>query len=851
MSNIIIIKIINHVKLYKTIIIALQIAGQRFFMADFKRPKVSGKLVFTVLLMMVVLGVFLSCFWHSLSPNNYPFADAKLTYFDSNVSALQQVCFGLQITPHFMESMRLETIKVETNKRIVFEQEVELKTKKEDFFSFQHAIQRSGFSGSQFESDSKNLDICINPEFLEAGKNLINIYSGENHLFFHAIKTDNRMPETNAAVSAVAGLESKNGQVVFFIENNSKGGTYPLTIMSPTGTQGQDEGKAIASYLIDVTPYEKKEIEIPLKELQNITHQASAGTPAQALSIGFKGSKANFVLQETQAQRPSVLPGAIFLVFALIASFALFGDLCKTERTTNALALVVCIFMVVPWALDLFEVPLNQLTVILGITLSFAIVFALKHYFFRTKPAKNKSEKDQALLFALIPLAGVILFSFVFFFMPSHFNDWNVFYERYAQAITENNMIPVSDTLSYLGRGFTFVWGYFLLNSSIHFVSGAQANALFYLVWIFSNTLFAYSAVNLARAIKLSEKQQLLFYALFMSSLFVFVSWAVSPKHVLAFSLAVIAATRMIKGKNIWITAAIGAMAAFTQFSMIVFAPAMCVILSKKVSVKKTALTLAAMFLLFSLLYMPILLSWGMPYEVEPQKWGYMINHSFFDLLPDLGGLVFFFLAAGLISAAWQWKKLDRYVQKLAVSGAILVIIQLFVSYRVNLLTHMTLAVLALNVFSKQLSEKNFFNLIVLVVGISLFLNFSILSSSTTPLEYPAAMHYLKTHSLPDENTAVSPLHAHVATYLGQRKALSDLYVEYADMQKLSDTYSLIIDEDEQIVRKYGIKYIIIDPQKVFMDATKPTFFSKEKEFDFMDKVYSNHKMTIHRQPEI
>ena len=755
-----------------------------------------------------------------------------------------------------MEGLRLKTVKVETNKYVVFEQELSLTNKKENSFSVQKAIERSTFSGNQFESDSQNLDICINPEFLKTGKNRIDIYAGENHLFFHAIQNNIEDFNTTAIIdlnisniSKISSLGTKNEKTMILVENDSKGGTYPLTLTS-------DE-KTILSYLIDINPGEKKTIEIPLNEIQDKLNLALA-TDTQTISAQFKESKTNFVLQKTNAQSSNVFLGAIFLAITLIGSFILFRKKNKIEHATNALTLFICVFMIVPWVLDFIEIPLNQLTIGIGISILFIAIFAVKKYFYKNKSTKanketqeNTTTDDNSLLFALIPLAGVILFSLAFFFIPSHFNDWNVFYERYAETIHENNAIPINDTLSYLGRGFTFVWGYFLFNSSIHFTTGAQANALFYIMWLFTNTLFAYSAMNLARSIKLNGKQQLLFYALFMTSLFVFVSWAVSPKHVLAFSLAIVAATRMIKGKNTLITAVIGAMAAFTQFSMIVFVPAMYLILSKKPEFKKIALTVIATFLIFVFLYLPIFASWGMPYEVEPQKWGYMINHSFFDLFPDLGELVFFFLAAGLITAVKKWKKLDFYTQKLAVSGAVLLIIQLFVSYRVNLLTHLTLVALALNIFSKKLNEKNFFNLIVLVVAVSLFINFSILSNSTSPLEYSSAISYLKNHSMPNENTAVSPLHAHVVTYLGQRKTLSDLYVEYADTHKLSDNYSLILDENKQIMQKYDIKYIIIDPQKVFLDAIKPTFFSKEKEFDFMDKVYSNHKMTIHRQSEI
>lgn len=540
------------------------------------------------------------------------------------------------------------------------------------------------------------------------------------------------------------------------------------------------------------------------------------------------------------------------LVLILIISTVFISFLRRHELLEAALFTLVFIsaaLIVPPWLLNLAGASLNLYTVGGSVAIASVLLLIFSCRFKHAGGTQNQEESwhENRKLLLYFLLFGALL-ALMHLYTPSHFSNWNVFYERYSELIVQVGKIPAQDPLSYLGRGYTFTWGYFLFESSLAFITGLSGTALFALVYFLVNSLFFLSVLYFVRSFRgFTLEHGVIFYLLLASSLFIFVNIAVSPKHVLSFALLFVAVAMLIRGKNALLAGCAVALAAFTQVPFLLLFPITMAAIGKGIGWKRFLTAMATAIVLFSLLFAPILLQNGMPYEIQSKEWGYLIKHGPAELLVDLGQVVALLFAYALFRVLRGWRTMDAYTMRLFYASIVLILLQLFVFYRINIVTHLVLTLLLFHVLAQDWGNKYMRNMLVALGIIAVLANVVIVSYSVAWGQQLAPLEFLQERTAPNERLLADPYYGHLAAYFAQRPVLADLYVEYADEGKLEGAYRFILDGDESVLQKYGIKYTFTDNEKIFIDAKTQHYFPEPKEFRFMDKVYTDGAFSIHR----
>ncbi|MBU1939781.1 hypothetical protein KKH30_03390 [Candidatus Micrarchaeota archaeon] len=557
-------------------------------------------------------------------------------------------------------------------------------------------------------------------------------------------------------------------------------------------------------------------------------------------------------------------PAGISPFFGVALFIILFGALLRLflsrtallEAALLSLVSICAMFIAVPWALDMLGIGLNFYSVYFACALLLVPVYYVFRAGSKARRSTGPHTEDSAVKHAWAENRELLILFLVFgvalailpLTTPSHTGNWNVFYERQAEMIVNAGEVPAQDGLSYLGRGLTFVWGYFLFNSSLAFVTGLSGTALFALVYFLVNSLLFLAVLYFIRSFSnFSTRQGAVFYLLIVSSLFIFVNLMISPKHILGFALLFAATAMLMRGRNPLIIGGTVALAAFTQASFLLLFPLTAIIVCEKIPRRALAVSALIAAVFFALLFAPIFAQHGMPYEIESTGWGYLIKHNFADLLVDLGQVVVLLFAYTALRVLGKWQSTSFYTKKLFIAGVLLVLMQMFVFYRINIVTHLVLTLLLFNAFAQDFKERHFRHMLIALGIIALLANLVIVAYSVSWEEQTAPMDFLRERTAPGERVLADPYYAHLATYFAKRPVLADLYVEYADAEKLNDAYRFILDEDETILRKYDIRYTLTEDARIFTDAKTQHYFSARKEFGFMDKVYTNGIFSIHR----
>ncbi len=755
--------------------------------------------IFFLLLISTLIGSFI---WHSFSYKQLS-EEKYLASYDNKVFRNQKACFLLAFNLANMPSGWgdiVEPLIVETNNRLIFNDKISL-------------------------AKNKSQDICIPPSSLVEGDNIVEIFFGEEHLFFHVHKSD-ELP-SDEEESEINFLNSKGRRILVEVKNNSsKGGVYPLAVKL-NGTKEKE-------VIVEVSPKNSKKIEIEFDLKEGKNELEFSFLDAKLIKeIDFKGEKKiNFLIGLSLF---IILFGFFLIIFLLNYPFF--------EGLIYSFAGFFFILIVLPWVLNLFSIKLNLYSIFIALTLACIATYII----FGKRKGANKNGQE-AIKFIKYFFIFILLLSAIQLFLPSHFNNWNVFYERQSELIVEGNSIPSIDQLSYLGRSFSFVWGYFLFNSSLAFLTGFGNQLLFALIFFLVNSFFFISVIYFARSLQFKMDHSIILYLLIISSLFIFVTVMISPKHILSFAFLLAGTGLLINKKNPIIAGAFIGIASFTQASFLVLFPLTYLIVAKKIELKSMIKAVVSSVIIFMILFVPLFFTVGFPYEVSSSEWGYLIRHSPIDLLVDLGQIISILFILTGIKALIGWRRLSFYSKKLFITAIALVLIQSFVTYRINIVTHIVLGILLFQVFAEQFKEKFFKLLIVVLCLLSILTNMTILSYSTLTAQELNPMSFINSHSDLNENVLSDPFYSHIETYFGKRKVLADLYVEYASGEKLKDTYKFILEEDKSILDKYNISYVLTEKEKIFKTAKQLHYFEEEKEFSFMDKIYSNGLITIHRR---
>lgn len=767
---------------------------------DFNNLKNNKIYLYPLAIIALLLIVMLSTpFWHSLSEEN-PLFEAYYEFAECRVFSNQDACFGVTFQSNGAEPKN---------------------------YFITTKIRGETYSGEGYLIDNNGIyyEQCIDSKALVFGNNLIEVGFDGNTLHHNIFRArEQPVPDEPSEIIHLKRNEDDFSARIF--NGNSKSVESSLKVYL--------NGEQAKNILVSLEGKEESEVNFSL-DLINGRNE---------VMLEFGGSSKDFVFNYSK-ESPNVFLGALLflIIFFLVMLFFLMKK-SFFEAFVFSFTLLTIMLIIVPWIINIFSLPLNFYSIAIGVAL---VLFALNLYYWKFKVYSVVviNDREKKLFLAFLAL---IAFSFIIahLFLPSHFNNWNVFYERQADLIVENNSIPLTDPLSYLGRGYTFVQGYFLFNSSLNFLTGMDYVLLFSLITVFALLFLFISFTYLFKHFTFSMSEIFLFFLLFISSLFNFNNALLSPKHMLPLALLFVAVAFLLKRRNPFFAGLVIGVASFIQFSFILFYPLLLIILAYKIEWKNLAYSALVSSSIFILLFLPTLISFGLPYQVQPSEWGYLITHDFIDLSVNLGGFVIFIFLASFLWGLRNFRNLNFLEKKILFSSVILLAIQMLVSFRVNIITQLVFVFLFAFVFRKFFNKKLFFYGITAVTVIALLFNGIIVAASVSSLPEISIMQHVNDYTSKNSVFLVDPFYSHLETYLGERPVLADLYVEYADANKLQASYDFIADKNSSIIFDYGVSHVLINRWEIFWDAKKREVFEEEKSFERLHKLYFNDRFALY-----
>ena len=192
--------------------------------------------------------------------------------------------------------------------------------------------------------------------------------------------------------------------------------------------------------------------------------------------------------------------------------------------------------------------------------------------------------------------------------------------------------------------------------------------------------------------------------------------------------------------------------------------------------------------------------------------------------------------------------KFDSFSLRVLFLLIIFLLIQLYVSYRVNIVATITFALLIGLIFPKDFFRERLteYSLAAFfAIGFS-FMFIIIMSFYPVNPQTSESFVFAKMNSSTNANFLNEPWLGHPFIFYAERKSTADLAVEYANEQMIDDSYSFIKQGSLEILKKYKIDYVI--NRSIFLDE-KPVgsnLYSKLMEYPALDKVFSNSLIYIH-----
>lgn len=671
--------------------------------------------------------------------------------------------------------------------------------------------------------------ICIPPDFFVNGDNTVKLIFGYQNLFFHVEKVDG---DPLPAIDSFVLLKNKTDATVFFEVHNG-------------------EYKSI-SVLLSIYVNEKLDhsfrVELEPKEIKILSE--SYFLEGEEVSIDFGEPLERRFIEEEETDLALMFLASL-LIF-ILPGMLITSKFLKIKEFTGfvamsfAFSIIITVFF--SWILN-FTGLLSYLTLVLIVITVFLVVF----------PKKMNFPKGKKEVFCIITI--FIFFTILSqFIMPSHDSMWSVYYERQVDAVYETGQIPLEDPLSYLGRPFTFVPGYMLLRSSYSWITSTTPQQSFFVFQVLGNFFFLSSVIYFCKKLKFDLKETIIFLMFLFSSAFVF-GWAiVSLLHLFGFSLFLLAlATAYDKDVNstfgkkhskftYLLSGSLLGFAALFHASFIFGFPIILFALMKKVNWKKIILNTALAAVIFLVLYSYVFINFGLPNEIQKDKWGYNIKFGdyFFqgkilepmiDIATNSVGVM---SLAIIVALFFGFKK----VKKLTLMVILLLLIMLFLTYRVNIF----LTILAAALFIRTFNSKQMIALFLLFIA-STLVNFQVYQG-LMGAEKMDPFIYMDANSKLDSRILVEPLYGHTANYFGKRKTLADLYVEYADEEKYLDAVNFIgswkTGGNVSILDKWDINYVITEKRARILAVNEYIQTKKEITFANLDKVYDNGFINIH-----
>lgn len=560
--------------------------------------------------------------------------------------------------------------------------------------------------------------------------------------------------------------------------------------------------------------------------------------------------------------KPVVEQPILFGLFALSWFGALFYSIYKKGPWEGfdgfALGFVTAV-IVLPIVFFWLGIPWNALTqwaVWLG-------VLVVLGYWIKKAKSFHWNKSDYHAIALLI--GALVLVAAVQFVLPSHWWEWNVFYERQSQAVFEQQGLAMFDNYSFLGRPQTFVPGFFVLESAFASLSGTNFFGAFSWASLLAVLFFGFGILALGRRIGFGFFQQACLLGFAWLVFFSFNMTFVSPRHVLALGLMFFCVCELLKPENFSIvkSAILLGVLAFIQIPLFLAAAGLTALLAAAFTDwKKNWKSIVASFALggvfFAVLFVPLVWNGGVPNQSLPDQWGYAVQGSVDFLASELTQPVFAVLALCVIGGLIAFFKMPFRMRILWLGLITLLALHWFISFRVNVLIGIVLGIFVLEaLFSDSLRglfSKRFFSavqiLLVLVLLGAFFLQ--------VPREPPTVFSgqdllpfaFLKSISNPDDAVLAEPVLGHATAFFAQRKVVADLYVEFSKEEQLKAVYDFLLTANPKVLSDYNVSAVLVYTNRSSTSVTDIAEFDSDRRFSFLDKVYSSAKYSVFAVPK-
>ncbi|MDO8633679.1 MAG: hypothetical protein Q7K34_00105, partial [archaeon] len=565
------------------------------------------------------------------------------------------------------------------------------------------------------------------------------------------------------------------------------------------------------------------------------------------------GEKAETTIEKNTGFSANPFLGLLLVAALLSALFLLvFRQESLAERLSFSITGFFALLFLSALALDFAgRLSAFSFTIIVGLeTLAVILLFRknLGKGFDAVLELKKFAKKPSFLLLGLVVF---LVFSSLgyHFFTNTYVSPFTSFYERQSERIAGLEHVAQNDDLGFFGeKPLGFFSAYFFLNAGISWLTGFDTRSSFAVILLLAQLSFICASIIFFRSFGVSEKNSYLGALAVLLGVFVFSDFLYNVRHVVADSMLLLAAVFLRREK--WLESGVLAgFASFVQAPMILmFAAISIVSLDSKKRVFGLVKSLVVAGVLAAIFFAPTVMRAGFPSQAKSTVWGYLWNIPLYGFFLDYFS-IFALLALFALPFVLLGKiKPGSFEKRLVLIILAFFAVQLFVSYRINVVNSFLLALLAARLFPEKLLDNAFseYALSALVVGA--LVSLTIVSMAFYPM-HPTAMDafaYVKQNTSTGQRFLVEPYLGHPFTFFAQRKASADLAVEYADEELIDESYRFLKESNYSVLEKMNADYVF--NRSIYLDE-KPVGdnrFPRIMEFEELDKVYSNDIFFVH-----
>ncbi|MEM3030236.1 MAG: hypothetical protein QXH27_00735 [Candidatus Micrarchaeia archaeon] len=412
---------------------------------------------------------------------------------------------------------------------------------------------------------------------------------------------------------------------------------------------------------------------------------------------------------------------------------------------------------------------------------------------------------------------------------------WGSYYYRQAQAALQRGTTDYFDELSYLGRPFTYPPGFMEFAAQAARLSGAHDIADIQLpLNLLVAAFFALTLYAVFERWRMHER--ILASALFLSEWATLYTATGITLHLYAYGFLNIAV--FLLERNAALSAGALALSLIAHPTSLVLFPFFS-FMSREYRfdwkwARRSAVVLAVAALLSTPFLLSIFLANGLPSEIVPQRWGYLLSFGLEGLQFDFQ----FVLVLALIAALYG---LWRGVFLPALAILLFFYANAFISFRANLLFAFAIAT-GVPLILRRIMTPGLLALVLAIVAAN-YLTTPLISSGTKwwctwgqANDYCLQpMRYIARYTTGNERVAINPYFGHLAAYHGKRPVLADLYVEWADYAKWRAATDYYEQKNISPLAAYNITLLVLDD------------LHESRDLPGLDRIYDNGFMHAFR----